>query len=218
MSRRIQTRSHHRQSRSKSRSRHNVSASSRNKQLPKLPVKKDPDEVAMLTDPRIFKTQTGGIGFACNWRIDWSLYEEERGHSWSISTGIHKRRSQKPWRPCFALSKSAIEQAAWEEMGRREAWDKEYESRFHWCPENESKKEEDHRRASWDEDYCFLLKPVYGPSPRKVKRNPCRATQLVCTWLSSRTKSGPTNEQYHRVESPENSLQGYLLQNEKFVF
>ena len=61
-----------------------------------------------------------------------------------------------------ALTRSALEQAAYEEMARRESWDKEYENSFHLLPQNDTKKEEDRRRASWNEDYCNLLVPVYG--------------------------------------------------------
>ena len=116
------------------------------------------------------------------------------------------------WIAFSGLSRSGLEQAAWEEMSRREAWDKECESQFHWYRESERRKEEDARRAAWDEDYCYLLKPVYGD--RKDAAVHCRVTRAVNDWLCSHL----TLNRQRKVERFEHKVPGYSIQTEKIVF
>jgi hypothetical protein len=122
-------------------------------------------------------------------------------------------------------------------MGRREAWDKEYESHFHWFLENESKKEENRRRAAWDEDYCHLLKPTVGKqsstTQHRQKNKPCKRARALSSWfsqslgfsscvLASWKKDTLTITRIQRSESRNtdmqaNSFEGYY-DGKKFVF
>ena len=102
--RKHQHRPQHRKTRSESLHRHNhyTLIEDRPPKPPPKPLKQTQEDIAFLSDPRIFRTQSGGIGFACTWKIDWTQYDEERGTSWLFSTGLPwKAESYKKWKPCL---------------------------------------------------------------------------------------------------------------------